>query len=90
MSVVQSLPTEPLSEDVILALNDADALEIALPVGKDEERARGVMLATQAWLKALAFDGEAWQVVETYDLADMARVDAIQDGEEAIESFLDE
>lgn len=90
MSIVESLPPGPLTEKHLFALNDADALEMAVPYGKDDERARGVMVATDDWLKALAFDGEAWQVVETYDLSEHKRIDALQAAEDDIAAFLGE
>lgn len=92
--MLDSLPSRPLSEQQLFALNDADALELAVPVRdpdaepKERERAPGILLATNSWLKALAFDGDAWTVVETYDLDEMQRVDAMQAGEEAVEAYL--
>jgi hypothetical protein len=89
MSIVESLPPGPLSERHLFDLNDADALEMAVPVGEDDERAHGVILATEAWLKGLAFDGDAWRVVSTYDLTEGKRIDALQDAEADVEAALD-
>lgn len=94
--MLDSLPPQPLTEQQLFSLNDADALELAVPVrapdaeASERERAPGVLLATDAWLKALAFDGESWVVVETYDLRDRERIEAMRAGEDAVEAVLRE
>lgn len=90
MDAVSALPDQPLTQKHLFALNDTDALELAVPVGDDQRRTRGVLLATEAWLAALAYRDGAWRVVERYDLADRERIDALQAGEDAVETVLSE
>ena len=88
MGVVSSLPDQPLTRKHLFALNDTDALEMAVPV-EEGDQTRGVLLATEEWLTALAYTEDAWRVVERYDLAEYERIDALQEGERAVESVLE-
>lgn len=88
MSLVESLPPRPLSPKELTGLNTADAFELAVSVESDEE-ARSLLLATDAWVKGLAFDGEseAWTVVETVSLDGRQRLEGLQACEEAVWAF---
>ncbi|WP_233560648.1 hypothetical protein [Halobellus sp. Atlit-38R] len=89
MTVVDALPPRPLEPQELLQLNDAEALELAVPI-EDEGRASGVLVATGEWVKGLAFDADAesWTVVETVALDDgVERVDGLQACEAAILRF---
>lgn len=88
MDAVSALPNQLLTRKQLFALNDAEALELALPVADDGRRARGVLLATETWLVALAFD-DGWSVIERYDLTETERIDALRAGERAVEAELD-
>lgn len=88
MEAVSALPDQPLTQKHLFSLNDADALELAVPVGDDDRSTRGVLLATEEWLTALAYQDGAWRVVERYDLTDRERIDALQAGEAAVEAAL--
>jgi len=89
MSVVESLPARLLEPEELLRLNAAEALELAVPI-EDEGRASGVLVATDAWVKGLAFDADAesWAVVETVPLdGAVERIDGMQTCEAAILRF---
>lgn len=89
MTLVDSLPPRPLGPEELMQLNAADALELAVPV-EEEGRASGVLVATDAWVKGLAFDADAesWTVVETVSLsADVERIDGLQAFEAEILRF---
>jgi hypothetical protein len=58
MTLVDSLPPRPLGPEELMQLNAADALELAVPI-EEEGRASGVLVATDAWVKGLAFDADA-------------------------------
>ena len=90
MEVVSTLPEQPLTRKHLFALNDTDALELAVPVGENDRETRGVLLATEEWLTALAFEDGTWRVVERYDLSERERIDALQAGEVAVEDVLAE
>lgn len=89
MTLLESLPPRPLSAGELTGLNRADAVDLAVAL-EGEEPAAGITLATDRWVKALAFDGEGWRTVETVELADRERVDALQECEEALLSFFEE
>ncbi|WP_049985430.1 hypothetical protein [Halobellus rufus] len=89
MSVVDSLPARPLTPEELVQLNAAEALELAVPI-EDEGRASGLLVASAAWVKGLAFDAdvESWTVVETVELdGETPRVDGLQACERAILRF---
>ncbi|ESP88599.1 hypothetical protein [Candidatus Halobonum tyrrellensis] len=89
MSLLTSLPDRPLSAAAVAALNRADAVELAVAVD-DDDPADGLLLATDAWVKGLAFDGAGWSVVETVgvDGAD-DRYDALRACETAVRAERD-
>ncbi|QIB74198.1 hypothetical protein GL213_08720 [Halogeometricum borinquense] len=88
MTIVESLPPRPLSAKELMDLNRSDALELASPI-EEEGDASGVIVATDSWVKGLAFDedGGGWSVVETVSLSDNERIDGLQTCEEAILAF---
>ena len=89
MSLVESLPPRPLDPEELLELNSAEALDLAVPI-EDEGRVSGVLVATDAWVRGLALDGDAgsWTVVETVALGeDTERVDGLQACEASILRF---
>lgn len=88
MTIVESLPPRPLSAKELLDLNRSDALELASPI-EEEGDASGVIVATESWVKGLAFDadGGGWTVVETVSLSERKRIDGLQACEEAILAF---
>jgi hypothetical protein len=85
MGIVESLPPRPLTAKELMDLNRSDALELASPI-EEEGDASGVILATDSWVKGLAYDetGAGWAVVETVSLADRERIDGLQACEAAI------
>ncbi|WP_224336647.1 hypothetical protein [Haloprofundus halobius] len=86
MSILDSLPSRPLSDAELAALNRADAVELAIAV--DDGPTEALLLATESWVKALAFDadGDGWRTVETTSLDEMERYEALKRCEEAIGS----
>lgn len=89
MALVESLPPRPLSPKELTGLNAADAFELAVSVESDRE-ARSLLLATDAWVKGLAFDGDAWTVVETVSLDGRERIEGLQACEDAVRAFREE
>ncbi|SFG16140.1 hypothetical protein SAMN04488063_1615 [Halopelagius inordinatus] len=88
MSLVESLPPRPLSPKELTGLNTADAFELAVSVESDDgDEARSLLLATDAWVKALAFDGGSWTLVETVSLDGRERIEGLQACEEAVREF---
>ncbi|MFC6825546.1 hypothetical protein [Halopelagius fulvigenes] len=103
MTLVESLPPRPLSPKELTGLNTADAFELAVSVESDvdEQRssarrtqsgdgdARSLLLATNEWVKGLAFDeeGGTWTVVETVSLDGRERLEGLQACEEAVWAF---
>lgn len=101
MSLVESLPPRPLSPKELTGLNTADAFELAVSVESDDvgeqrssarrtvsgDEARNLLLATDAWVKALAFNGESWTLVETVSLDGRERIEGLQACEAAIRAF---
>lgn len=98
MGVLESLPERPLTEAEVAALNDAGALEMVVPVARDEAVrtddgepvtvCEGVVVVTEAWAKGLAY-GDGWRVVESRSLADADdRTDALLACETAVEDAL--
>lgn len=88
VSLLTSLPDRPLSAAAVAALNRADAVELAVAV--DDDPADGLLLATDAWVKGLAFDGAGWSVVETVGVDDADdRYDALRACEAAVRAERD-
>lgn len=86
MTLVESLPPRPLSPKELTGLNTADAFELAVSV-EDDDEARSLLLATDAWVKGVAFDGESWTLVETVSLDGRERIEGLRACEEAIRAF---
>jgi hypothetical protein len=91
MTIVESLPPRPLSPKELARLNAADAFELAVSVESDGE-ARSLLLASEAWVKGLAFDEAdgSWTVVKTASIADRERIEGLQSCEDAVRAFRDE
>ncbi|SFR41667.1 hypothetical protein [Halogeometricum limi] len=87
MAIVESLPPRPLSAKELVDLNHSEAVELASPI-REEGDASAVILATESWVKGLAFDeSDGWTVVETVSLDETARIDGLQRCEEALLAF---
>ena len=84
MSVLETLPARPLSASELASLNRVDSIELAVSVGDDDAPATSILLATDAWVKALVFDSGAWRVVETVTLDDVERFEALRACEDAV------
>jgi hypothetical protein len=93
MSVLDSLPDRPLTDAELADLNRSDALDVAVDVTEPETKSpgdvRGLLLATTAWVKGLAYGDEGWYVAATRELGDdEERFDAMQECEAAIQAAL--
>ncbi|GGL61654.1 hypothetical protein [Halocalculus aciditolerans] len=94
--VLDSLPDRPLTTTEVAALNDADALDLALPVETEEavrteddepvEIATGVILATPGRVTGVVHD-DGWTVVAAEPAGD-DRTDALVACEDAVEDAL--
>ncbi len=96
MSVLDSLPDRPLTDAELASFNRSDALDVAVDVADledpDDGEIVGVLLATEDWVKGLAYtDGEGWRVVETTPLGDgeNERYEGMRAGEAAVREALD-
>jgi len=95
MSVLDSLPDRPLTDAELTDLNRSDALDVAVDVTEPEAKSpgdvRGLLLATEDWVKGLAYDDDGgWRVAATRELGDAdERFDAMQHCEEAIQDVLE-
>jgi hypothetical protein len=95
MSVLDSLPDRPLTDAELASFNRSDALEIAIEVSDfanpDSDEIVGVILATDDWVKGLAYDGDGWRVAETVSLGDgeNERYEGMQTCESAVREALD-
>ena len=89
MTLLESLPPRPLSAGELTGLNRADAVDLAVAL-EGEEPATGITLATDRWVKALAFDGEGWRTVESVDLTERERIEALQECEDALLAFFED
>lgn len=60
------------------------------PGDADADGVEGLLLATDAWLRGLAYDadGGGWRVVESESLADEERFDAMRACEDAVREAL--
>ncbi|WP_089824262.1 hypothetical protein [Halogranum amylolyticum] len=81
MTLLDSLPPRPLDEGEVTALNRSDAVELAIAVDEDGPT-DAVLLATDAWVKALLLGDDGWTVVETVSLDDADRYEALRTCEE--------
>lgn len=93
MSVLDSLPDRPLTDAELADLNRSEALEVAVDVTEPETKTpgdvRGLLLATESWVKGLAYGDEGWFVAATRELGDEEdRFDAMQHCEAAIQEAL--
>lgn len=86
MAILDSLPARPLDDSEVAGLNRAESVELAVPLD-DDGRTDALLLATESWVKALAFDDDGWTVVETVPLDGVERFDALQTCEDAVEGF---
>lgn len=105
VTVLSSLPERPLTEAEVSILNRSEPVTLAVAVetepggadsGGDEPDdgdgdTRGILLATDEWVRGIAFTDGAWEAVATdsYDDSD-ARYDALQECESAVRSALDD
>lgn len=83
MTLLDSLPPRPLDESEVTALNRSDAVELAIAVDEDGPT-DAVLLATDAWVKALLLGDDGWTVVETVSLDDAERYEALRTCEETV------
>jgi hypothetical protein len=84
MSVLSSLPPRPLAESEVVQLNRADSVDLAVAVDDESDETTGLLLATDGWVKGLALGEEGWRTVETVDLAETERYDALRACEDAV------
>lgn len=95
MSVLDSLPDRPLTDAELASFNRSDALEIAVDVadreGAGEGAIVGLLLATEDWVKGLAYEHEGWRVAETVSLGEgeNERYEGMQTCESAVREALD-
>ncbi len=90
MGLLESLPARPLTRGELAKLNDADAVDLVAPVTEAEAdpdaevdaspdaEIAGVLVATDAWVQAVVFRGEAWDAVARVNLDDTERFDALR------------
>ena len=94
MSVLDSLPDRPLTDAELASFNRSDALDVAVDVADlenpDDGEVVGLLLATEDWVKGLAYD-DGWRVVETTPLGDgeNERYEGMRVGEAAVREALD-
>ncbi|SNR31618.1 hypothetical protein [Halorubrum vacuolatum] len=83
MGTLDSLPARPLRESEVAALNRSDGLQYAVAT----ERAGptgGIIIATDEWVKGLAFADSEWNVVASERLDGTPRPDALRRCERAV------
>ena len=90
MGLLESLPARPLTRAELARLNDTDAVDLVTPVTEadadpdaeadtsPDAKIAGVLVATDAWVQAVVFRGEAWDAVARIDLDDTKRFDALR------------
>ena len=90
MGLLESLPARPLTRAELAKLNDADAVDLVAPVTEEEAdpdteadtspdaEIAGVLVATDAWVQAVVFRGDAWDAVARVDLDGTDRFDALR------------
>ncbi|WP_224269340.1 hypothetical protein [Haloprofundus salinisoli] len=86
MSILDSLPSRPLSDAELAALNRADAVGLAIAVD-DDGPTEALLLATESWVKALVFDGDGWRTADTASLDERERYEALKQCEESVRSL---
>ncbi|QCJ48070.1 MULTISPECIES: hypothetical protein [Haloprofundus] len=88
MSILDSLPSRPLSDAELASLNRADAVELAIAVD-DGGPTEALLLATESWVKALVFGGEdgGWRTADTVSLDEVERYEALKRCEESARSL---
>ncbi|ELZ98945.1 hypothetical protein C440_01275 [Haloferax mucosum ATCC BAA-1512] len=91
MTLIDSLPPRPLEPQELTSLNRSEAFDLVVAVENDGP-ARGLLFATDSWVKGAAYaDESGWSVVETVELDDgTARIDGLQACESSILSFQDD
>ncbi|WP_049981648.1 hypothetical protein [Halolamina rubra] len=92
MRVLDSLPDRPLTDAELASFNQSEAIEIAVEVAEaDDDGIGGVILATEDWVKGLAYGAEGWRVAETVSLGDgeNERYDGMRACESAVREALD-
>ncbi|KAB1198876.1 MULTISPECIES: hypothetical protein [Haloferax] len=91
MALIDSLPPRPLKPQELTSLNRSEAFELVVAVENDGP-ARGVLFATDAWVKGVAYDDTSgWSLVETVEITDeQPRIDGLQVCETAVLSFQDD
>lgn len=98
-SVLESLPDRPLTTKQLTALNHADAFDLVVPVETEEavdpekmedvEISEGVILATESWVKGIAYDdASGWTVVASESVEGDDRTDELVACEAAVEDAL--
>jgi hypothetical protein len=90
MTLIDSLPPRPLKPQELTSLNRSESFELVVAVESDGP-ARGVLFATELWVKGVAYDdASGWSLVQTVELdADTPRIDGLQACEEAVLTFQD-
>lgn len=90
MGLLESLPARPLTRAELARLNDSDAVDLVAPVTEAEAdpdadadtspdaEIAGILVATDAWVQAVVFRGEAWDAVARVNLDDTERFDALR------------
>lgn len=94
MSILDSLPSRPLSDAELASLNRAGPVELAIAVDEDGPT-EALLLATESWVKALVFDqpeqdtedSGGWRTVETVTLEETERYEALRQCEETVRSL---
>lgn len=97
-TVLESLPDRPLTTKQLTALNHSDAFDLVVPVETEEavdpeemeevEISEGIILATQNWVKGIAYDESGWTVVASEAVEGEDRTDALVAAEAAVEDAL--
>ena len=87
MGLLESLPARPLTRAELAKLNGADAVDLVAPVTEGDDadadtapnaEVEGVLVATDAWVQAVVFRGDAWDAVARVNLDDTERFGALR------------
>lgn len=103
MTVVDSLPDRPLTDAEVSKLNRSEPVTLAVAVAFDDpdgadtpdgdsasDEGRGLVLATDEWVRGLAFGDDQWTAVEAVAYGeDTERYEALRDCETAVREWLD-
>ena len=95
MSRLSTLPDRPLTAAEVAGLNDADALDFAVPVEREDAVrtadegavtvSEAVVLAAGDWVAGVVHEADGWRAVETVTLdGEGDRADAMMACEDAI------